>query len=81
MKQQTKCHIRRWVLFVVVALASLNFEAKTEAQKLNHTHSVILSEKTDNSLTPNISARELFRQVYENRYTWGSQFPGYTAAV
>lgn len=81
MKQQTKCHIKQWVIFGVVALASLNFEAKTEAQTLNHTHSVILSEKTDNFSTANISARELFRQVYENRYTWGSQFPGYTAAV
>jgi len=32
-------------------------------------------------LTPRISALELFRQAYENRYTWGPQFPGYTATV
>lgn len=50
-------------------------------KRAHHTHSVILSETTDNSATPNISARELFRKIYENRYTWGSQFPGYTAAV
>lgn len=81
MKQQTKRHIRQWVLFVVVALASLNFGTNTEAQTLNYTYSFILSEKTDNSAIANTSARELFRQVYENRYTWGSQFPGYTAAV
>ncbi|MGF1535012.1 MAG: DUF3386 domain-containing protein [Elainellaceae cyanobacterium] len=27
------------------------------------------------------SARELFRSAYENRYTWDSGFPGYTADV
>ncbi len=27
------------------------------------------------------SARELFRSAYENRYTWDSSFPGYTADV
>ena len=28
-----------------------------------------------------MSARELFRAAYENRYTWDSRFPGYTADV
>ncbi|MBF2037293.1 MAG: DUF3386 domain-containing protein [Leptolyngbyaceae cyanobacterium T60_A2020_046] len=28
-----------------------------------------------------VSARELFRAAYENRYTWDSNFPGYTADV
>ena len=28
-----------------------------------------------------VSARELFRSAYENRYTWDSRFPGYTADV
>ncbi|WP_008311291.1 DUF3386 domain-containing protein [Leptolyngbya sp. PCC 6406] len=28
-----------------------------------------------------VSARELFRSAYENRYTWDSDFPGYTADV
>lgn len=32
-------------------------------------------------MTPSISARELFRSAYENRYTWDLQFPGYTAVV
>jgi hypothetical protein len=27
------------------------------------------------------SARELFRAAYDNRYTWDSQFPGYTTEV
>ncbi|HIK15972.1 MAG TPA: DUF3386 domain-containing protein [Leptolyngbyaceae cyanobacterium M33_DOE_097] len=28
-----------------------------------------------------VSAQELFRAAYENRYTWDSSFPGYTADV
>lgn len=28
-----------------------------------------------------VSARELFRAAYENRYTWDKDFPGYTADV
>jgi Protein of unknown function (DUF3386) len=28
-----------------------------------------------------LSARDLFRAAYENRYTWDAQFPGYTADV
>lgn len=32
-------------------------------------------------MTEHISARDLFRAAYENRYTWDSHFPGYTADV
>ncbi|MEB3267698.1 MAG: DUF3386 domain-containing protein [Leptolyngbya sp.] len=28
-----------------------------------------------------VSARDLFRAAYENRYTWDANFPGYTAEV
>ncbi|MBW4605507.1 MAG: DUF3386 domain-containing protein [Calothrix sp. FI2-JRJ7] len=28
-----------------------------------------------------VSARELFRAAYENRYTWDKDFPGYTADI
>ncbi|WP_204106030.1 MULTISPECIES: DUF3386 domain-containing protein [Spirulina sp. CCY15215] len=28
-----------------------------------------------------ISARDLFRKAYENRYTWDSNFPGYSADI
>ncbi len=28
-----------------------------------------------------ILAQDLFRQAYENRYTWDKQFPGYNAKV
>ncbi len=40
-----------------------------------------MSEAPKNAVTPNPSALELFRNVYESRYTWNDQFPGYTAAV
>jgi hypothetical protein len=32
-------------------------------------------------MTEQINATELFRAAYENRYTWDSNFPGYTADV
>lgn len=32
-------------------------------------------------MTEPMEARELFRSAYENRYTWDSNFPGYTADV
>ncbi len=35
----------------------------------------------DSSIPPTTSARELFQSAYENRYTWDSEFPGYTAEV
>jgi Protein of unknown function (DUF3386) len=32
-------------------------------------------------MTEQVSATELFRAAYENRYTWDKSFPGYTADV
>jgi hypothetical protein len=32
-------------------------------------------------MTTPVSARDLFRAAYENRYTWDKNFPGYTADV
>ena len=32
-------------------------------------------------LSPAVSAQDLFRSAYENRYTWDSSFPGYRADV
>lgn len=32
-------------------------------------------------MTEQVSARDLFRAAYENRYTWDQNFPGYTADV
>lgn len=35
----------------------------------------------DSSQLPIQSARELFQTAYDNRYTWNSEFPGFTAEV
>lgn len=32
-------------------------------------------------MTEQTTARDLFRAAYENRYTWGADFPGYSADV
>jgi Protein of unknown function (DUF3386) len=32
-------------------------------------------------MTEQLAARDLFRQAYENRYTWDKSFPGYSAEV
>ena len=32
-------------------------------------------------MTQTLTAEELFRSAYENRYTWDAQFPGYEAQV
>jgi hypothetical protein len=32
-------------------------------------------------MTEQVSARDLFRSAYENRYTWDKNFPGYSADI
>lgn len=78
MKRQSKLLIRL-SLSLIVILASLEWVMPTTAQAVDLTDVVLISEKTD--LTSAISARNLFRSAYQNRYTWDSQFPGYTATV
>ena len=80
MKQRVNFQTWWRVLVVVVAVAGLNLGTQSKAQTLHWIDAVLLSEKTDNTPS-NISARDLFRDAYQNRYTWGPQFPGYTAAV
>jgi len=79
MKQRLKRQI--WWMFVIVTVVSLNLAIEAKAQPLHCADVVLLSETTSNSSTPTISANELFRNAYQNRYTWNSQFPGYTAVV
>ena len=69
-----------WCFCITVTLASL-MGTQAIAHPIHNTNVVLLSEKTTNSLTPTISASELFRHTYENRYTWNPQFPGYMATV
>ena len=78
MKQQSKLLILL-SLSLIVILASLELVMPTTAQAVDLTDVVLISEKTD--LTSAISARNLFRSAYQNRYTWDSQFPGYIATV
>ncbi len=80
MKQRVNFQIWWRGFVVIVAVAGLNLVTQTKAQTLHWSDAVLLSEKTDNTAS-NISARDLFRDAYQNRYTWGPQFPGYTAAV
>jgi hypothetical protein len=80
MKKHSKHQI--WQLgfsstIVLVSLNSLGIQAIAQPTYDSH---VLLSQNA-NSSTPNLSALEIFRQAYENRYTWNPQFPGYTAAV
>ncbi len=74
MKERLKRQIKWWCVCIIVTLASLNLGAQAIAEP------VLLSEKIGSS-SPVTSASELFRDVYQKRYTWDSQFPGYTAAI
>ena len=80
MKQRVKFQFWWWGLAVIVALVGSNLGNQTKAQTLHSTNTVLLSQKTDNT-SSTISVRDIFRNAYENRYTWDPQFPGYTAAV
>lgn len=81
MKQLLKSQIKWWSFSLIVTLASWELGAQINAQPLPATDAVLLSQQSGHSSTSNISARELFRQAYENRYTWNQEFPGYRAAV
>lgn len=71
----------------ILAVTSIlvGFSLKAEAEAVEQfpiiTDSFLLAENPKNAGNPKISALDLFRKVYESRYTWNEQFPGYTAAV
>lgn len=80
MKQRLKSQI--WYgISAILILTSLNLATEVRAQPPHSTDVVLLSQQTTTSSAPSISALELFRKAYENRYTWSPQFPGYTATV
>jgi hypothetical protein len=83
MKQQRlKHYVKCCGLSLAMILASLNLATQASSAKLLlYPDVILLSQQGNNSLTPNISAVELFRNAYQNRYTWDEQFPGYTATV
>lgn len=73
-------HSIRCSLAIALILSSFSFKVEAE-QSYSVSGSFLVSESPKNAVTPNPSALELFRSVYESRYTWNEQFPGYTAAV
>ncbi len=77
LKRRTLC----WSLSLILAIA---IQPVTFSNVAHANTQANVSQSIKNiSLTANStgSAREVFRAVYENRYTWNKQFPGYTATV
>ncbi len=70
LKYQVGCSVS-----VVLILSSfhLRVEALERARFTNNP--LVVSQATE------LSAQELFRNAYKNRYTWDDKFPGYTAVV
>lgn len=81
MKQQLKCPARSWQIYLIMTVASFCLGRQANAEPLDYTSKIWLAQQNSNPSISNISARELFRKAYENRYTWNPQFPGYTATV
>lgn len=71
----------RCILVVTLILVGFSLKAEAVEQSPIVTDSFSLSENLENAANPSISALDLFRKVYESRYTWNEQFPGYTAVV
>lgn len=64
-----------------IVLVISNFHLRVEALELPRFINNPLVISQQNSTTVNSSAQKLFRNAYENRYTWNDNFPGYTATV
>jgi isocitrate dehydrogenase len=76
MNQKLKPHFWQWSLSIIAIVTSLNlFQPVVFADTLPS------PKPTNNSSVPSVSASEMFRKAYENRYSWDSDFPGYTATV
>lgn len=66
--------------FSVILILS-SFHPKIEASDWQRSTRNPLVISQQNSTGVKLSAQELFRNAYENRYTWDDKFPGYTAVV
>lgn len=80
MRQQSKKTFKHWGFSLLAALASLNLDLPSSAQ-IRPCVSCALLPKENNIYLVKDTAYVLFRNAYENRYTWGLDFPGYTATV
>jgi len=66
----------KWCFFSVIVLVSLSLQLQAAAQSLPPQGQTQISDTTNQK-----TADKIFQEAYDNRYTWNSQFPGYTAAV
>ena len=80
MKQLLK-YKNSWFFSLVTTLITLNLGTQGGTRPLPFTKAVLLAQQINSSPNPTMSAREIIRNAYKNRYTWNPQFPGYTAAV
>jgi hypothetical protein len=76
MNQRLKPQFWQWSLSIIAILTGLSL-----VQPLVLADTLSSPKPTDNSSVPSVSASEMFRKAYENRYAWNSQFPGYTAVA
>lgn len=74
-------YLVRYSLPIVLILPSSSLKIEAVEQPHFATNYLLLVENPKNAVHLNVSALELFRKAYENRYTWNDEFPGYTAAV
>jgi hypothetical protein len=82
MKQSQK-HLTRWcaLSLVLTLLALTQLAQEAIAQSLPPRNMRLFADKNTSTQAPTVSAREIFRSAYLNRYTWDEKFPGYTAGV
>lgn len=86
MQQQLKHHILDWGLGVLPRIGfviglMLCFAIAIFALELPDAAHAQSSHKANSTEPVTLSAQEIFRQAYENRYTWDEKFPGYSAEV
>ncbi len=66
-------------LSIVLILSSFHLRVEALDRSRFTNNPLVVSQQ--NSTAVDLSAQKLFRNAYENRYTWNNQFPGYTAVV
>ena len=81
MKQQLKEKRTRQGLNLVIAIAAISLVTQASVNALAYTSASLHSQANNRASTSSLSALEVFKEAYENRYTWDEQFPGYTAVV
>jgi len=81
MKQQLKEKKNRQGFNLVIYIAAISLVTQASVNALTYTSTSLHSQANNRASTSSLSALEMFKEAYENRYTWNEQFPGYTAIV